>query len=102
MGGEVEEVFAFPEFKTLDDQEVLVETCIKFLKTTVKSMITDILEDMQEGSAELAEKAVTQALISLCQEFINDPYFRCLKEACEEHQLQPVALVKKVIQESPD
>ena len=30
-----------------------------------------------------------QALISLCQEFVNDPYFKHLKESCEHFELQP-------------
>merc|ERR1712080_568111 len=39
----------------------------------------------------LAEKATRQALISMCQEFINDPYFKFLKQFCEVHSLQPIA-----------
>merc|ERR1711879_6787 len=90
--GDVNEVFEFPNFKTLEEKEYLVETCLKFLKTAIEDLISELVASLGvEGRKALAEKAVNQALISLCQDFVNDPYFKILKESCEKFDLTPTS-----------
>merc|ERR1712129_4999 len=43
----------------------------------------------KDAAKEISVKAVRQALISLCQEFVNDPYFKYLKQSCEKYGFQP-------------
>ena len=40
----------------------------------------------------LSKKIVRQTLISLCQDFVNDPYFMILKEVFNEYDIQPTDL----------
>jgi len=43
----------------------------------------------KDAAKEISIKAVRQSLISLCQEFVNDPYFKYLKQSCEKYGYQP-------------
>ena len=99
--GEVDEIFEFPAFKSTTEKEDLVRTTMRYLESAVQETITCLLttngvndsntdRKMNKGAAqEISVKSVRQALISLCQEFVNDPYFKHLKESCELFQLQP-------------
>jgi len=90
--GDINEVFEFPRFDEVEDRETLVDTAIKFLYTAIEDLIKDVCASLgRDGRSALAKKAVNQALISLCQDFINDPYFKILKNACEEHNLTPTS-----------
>merc|ERR1719471_907797 len=60
--GDVNETFEFPNFKTLEEKEYLVETCVKFLKTAIEDLISELVGSLGvEGRKALAEKAVNQA-----------------------------------------
>jgi len=88
--GEINESFEFPRFAHDDDRETLVLTCMKFLNTSLDDLISEACPSLgTDGRAALASKAVNQALISLCQDFINEPYFKILKSACERYSLTP-------------
>jgi len=88
--GEINESFEFPRFASDDDRETLVLTCMKFLNTSLDDLISEACPSLgTDGRAALASKAVNQALISLCQDFINEPYFKILKSACERYSLTP-------------
>jgi len=88
--GDVNEMFEFPSFASAEDRETLVKTCMKFLNTALDDLISEKCPSLEaEGRSALATKAVTQALISICQDFINDPYFKILKSACEQYSLTP-------------
>jgi len=88
--GDVNEKFEFPSFASAKDRETLVKTCMKFLNTALDDLISEKCPSLEvEGRSALATKAVNQALISICQDFINDPYFKILKSACEQYSLTP-------------
>jgi len=88
--GDVNEIFEFPSFASAEDRETLVKTCMKFLNTALDDLISEKCPSLEvEGRSALATKAVNQALISICQDFINDPYFKILKSACEQYSLTP-------------
>jgi len=92
VSGDVVECFEFPLFNNVEQRECLVDTCVKFLNVAIEDLIFgkgSILG--QEGRRALAVKAVNQALISLCQDFINEPYFKILKAACEKFSLTPTS-----------
>jgi len=88
--GDINESFEFPRFASDDDRETLVLTCMKFLNTSLDDLISEACPSLgTDGRSALASKAVNQALISLCQDFINEPYFKILKSACERYSLTP-------------
>eukprot|EP01083_Nonionella_stella_P305056 1062747_1 len=99
--GEVDEIFEFPSFKCTQEKEELVRTTIRYLESAVQEAITSLLtingvnhkqKDKKlnkDAAKEISVKCVRQSLISLCQEFVNDPYFKHLKQSCEEYNLQP-------------
>jgi len=88
--GDVNEMFEFPSFASPEDRETLLKTCMKFLNTALDDLISEKCPGLEvEGRSALATKAVNQALISVCQDFINDPYFKILKSACEQYSLTP-------------
>jgi len=88
--GDVNERFEFPSFASPEDRETLLKTCMKFLNTALDDLISEKCPGLEgEGRSALATKAVNQALISVCQDFINDPYFKILKSACEQYSLTP-------------
>jgi len=90
VSGEINESFEFPRFASDDDRETLVLTCMKFLNTSLDDLISEACPALGTGGRKaLASKAVNQALISLCQDFINEPYFKILKSACERYSLTP-------------
>merc|ERR1719233_1595391 len=92
VSGDVDECFEFPLFNNVEQRECLVDTCVKFLNVAIEDLIFgkgSILG--QEGRRALAVKSVNQALISLCQDFINEPYFKILKTACEKFFLTPTS-----------
>merc|ERR1712060_227215 len=90
VSGDVVECFEFPLFNDVEQRECLVDTCVKFLNVAIEDLIFGKGSIVgQEGRRALAVKAVNQALISLCQDFINEPYFKILKSACERYSLTP-------------
>jgi len=90
--GDVNESFDFPLFSEVEDRECLVDTCVKFLNTSIEDLISEICLSLSlESCRALAAKAVNQALTSLCQDFINEPYFKILKNACEKVGITPTS-----------
>lgn len=90
--GIVEESFIFSQHEAMETRVDLVEVFIKFLKASIKEVISDAFSYLsEEGYDVLAEKAVLQGVIALCQDFINEPYFRLLKTACEDYRLTPLS-----------
>lgn len=90
--GDWEQSWNFPDFETLEEKETLLCTVRNYLHTCVEELIKTKHETLDNDSLkELAEKAVDQVLISLCQEFINQPYFTHLKQVANEYSLEPVA-----------
>ena len=99
--GEVDEIFEFPAFKSTTEKQELIRTTIRYLESAVQETITTLLatngvnakvEDKKlnkDAAREISIKSVRQSLISLCQEFVNDPYFKHLKQSCEKYNLQP-------------
>jgi len=87
--GLVEEVFDFSLYDSGEVRKTLVEVFIKFLKASVKEVIGEACTYLsEEGCTILSEKVVAQGVTTLCQDFINEPYFRLLKIACEQHGLK--------------
>lgn len=92
VSGDVVECFEFPLFNNVEQRECLVDTCVKFLNVAIEDLIFGKGSSLvKEGRRALALKAVNQALISLCQDFINEPYFKILKTACEKFSLTPTS-----------
>jgi len=90
--GDVNESFDFPSFSKVEDRECLVDTCVKFLNTSIEDLISENCTSLSsECRRALAVKAVNQALTSLCQDFINEPYFKILKNACEKFHITPTS-----------
>jgi len=90
--GDINESFDFPLFSKVEDREYLVDTCVKFLNTSIEDLISEnCLSLSLESRRALAAKAVNQALTSLCQDFINEPYFKILKNACEKFCITPTS-----------
>jgi len=90
--GDVNESFDFPLFSKVEDRECLVDTCVKFLNTSIEDLISENCTSLSsECRRALAVKAVNQALTSLCQDFINEPYFKILKNACEKFRITPTS-----------
>jgi len=90
--GDVNESFDFPLFSKVEDRECLVDTCVKFLNTSIEDLISENCTSLSpECRRALAVKAVNQALTSLCQDFINEPYFKILKNACEKFHITPTS-----------
>jgi len=90
--GLVEESFIFGEHETMETRIDLVEIFLKFLQASIKEVISDSFSYLsEEGKALLAQKAVSQGVVTLCQDFINEPYFRLLKMACEKYGLTPLS-----------
>jgi len=103
VSGDVNEVFEFPMFKTPEEKETLVITCVKFLNTAVEDLISELCSNLgSEGRKALAEKAVNQSLIALCQDFTNDPYFKILKNACEKYDLTPTSCTLRPEEDTPN
>jgi len=92
VSGDVVECFEFPLFNNVEQRECLVDTCVKFLNVAIEDLIFGKSSTLgSEGRRALAVKAVNQALISLCQDFINEPYFKILKTACEKFSQTPTS-----------
>jgi len=92
VSGDVVESFEFPLFSNVEQRECLVDTCVKFLNVAIEDLIFEKSGKLGlEVRRALAVKAVNQALISLCQDFINEPYFKILKTACEKFFLTPTS-----------
>lgn len=92
VSGDVSESFEFPLFNDVEQRECLVDTCVKFLNAAIEDLIFEKSRSLDpEVRRALAVKAVNQALISLCQDFINEPYFKILKTACEKFSLTPTS-----------
>jgi len=90
--GIVEESFIFSEHETMETRVDLVEVFLKFLKASIKEVISDAFSYLsEEGRTLLAQKAVSQGVLALCQDFINEPYFRILKTKCERYGLTPLS-----------
>jgi len=90
--GDCEEVFDFPDFETLEDKETLLCTVRNYLSSSIDDIITQTHENLDAVSLQqLTNKVVDQVLVSLCQEFINQPYFMHLKLVTNEYELEPVA-----------
>lgn len=90
--GIVEESFIFSEHETMETRVDLVEVFLKFLKASIKEVISDAFSYLsEEGRTLLAQKAVSQGVLALCQDFINEPYFRILKTKCEHYGLTPLS-----------
>jgi len=93
VSGSVQETFEFGTHQTPEQLEDLVTASLKFLKASTDDILKTKFPTLpQNGRESLCTKAVNQALCSLCQEFINDPYFKLLKTCCEKHNLTPVTL----------
>jgi len=92
VAGLVEESFVFGEHETIETRVDLVEIFLKFLKASIKEVISDSFSYLSdEGQTLLAQKAVSQGVVTLCQDFINEPYFRLLKITCEKYGLTPLS-----------
>jgi len=90
--GIVEESFIFSQHEAMETRMDLVEIFLKFLKASIKEVISDAFSYLsEEGKALLAHKAVSQGVVTLCQDFINEPYFRILKMTCEDYGLTPLS-----------
>jgi len=90
--GIVEESFNFSEHEAMETRVDLVEVFLKFLKASIKEVISEAFPYLsEEGKALLAHKAVSQGVVTLCQDFINEPYFRLLKVTCEDYGLTPLS-----------
>jgi len=90
--GIVEESFVFSQHEKMETRVALVEVFLKFLKASIKEVIGDSFSYLsEEGYKVLAQKAVLQGVVALCQDFINEPYFRFLKMKCEEYGLTPLS-----------
>jgi len=90
--GMVEESFIFSEHETMETRVDLVEVFLKFLQASIKEVISDAFSYLSdEGRTLLAQKAVSQGVLALCQDFINEPYFRILKNKCEYYGLTPLS-----------
>jgi len=87
--GLVEETFDFSLYDSGELRKTLVQVFIKFLKASVKEVIGEACTYLsEEGCTMLSEKVVAQGVTTLCQDFINEPYFRLLKTASEHHGLK--------------
>jgi len=92
VSGLVQESFVFSEHETMETRVDLVEIFLKFLKASIKEVISDAFSYLsEEGQTLLAQKAVSQGVVTLCQDFINEPYFRLLKMTCEDYGLTPLS-----------
>jgi len=92
VNGIVEESFIFSQHESMDIRGDLVEVFLKFLQASIKEVISDNFSLLSEqGYAILAQKAVFQGVVALCQDFTNEPYFRLLKNACEHCGLTPLS-----------
>ncbi|ETO08590.1 hypothetical protein RFI_28799 [Reticulomyxa filosa] len=108
IDGDIHEIFEFPKIKS-EMRSDLVKACVKYLECAVCHLIRQGLQDLDRDTALiLSEKTVKQALISLYiffymyvhindaqtmkKDFVNEPYFRFLKDACDEWGMQPVDL----------
>jgi len=90
--GLVEESFIFSQHETMETRIDLVEVFLKFLQASIKEVISDAFSYLsEEGRTLLAQKAVAHGALALCQEFINEPYFRLLKTKCEDYGLTPLS-----------
>jgi len=90
--GIVQESFIFSQHETTETREDLVEIFLKFLRASIKEVISDAFSYLsEEGQTLLAKKAVSQGVMALCQDFINEPYFRLLKRTCEDYGLTPLS-----------
>jgi len=90
--GIVQESFIFSQHETMETRVDLVEVFLKFLQASIKEVISDAFSYLsEEGQSLLAQKAVSQGVLALCQDFINEPYFRLLKMTCEEYGLTPLS-----------
>jgi len=90
--GIVQESFIFSQHEAMDTRVDLVEIFLKFLQATIKEVISDAFSYLsEEGQTLLAKKAVSQGVMALCQDFINEPYFRLLKRTCEDYGLTPLS-----------
>jgi len=90
--GLVQESFIFSQHETMETRVDLVEVFMKFLQASIKEVISDAFSYLsEEGQTLLAKKAVHQGVLALCQDFINEPYFRLLKRICEDYGLTPLS-----------
>jgi len=90
--GIVQESFIFSQHETMETRIDLVEVFLKFLQASIKEVISDAFSYLSdEGRTVLAQKAVAHGVMALCQEFINEPYFRLLKSKCEYYRLTPLS-----------
>lgn len=87
--GLVKEDFDFSLYDSGEVKNTLVQVFIKFLKASVKEIIGDVCTYLsEEGCTILSDKVVAHGVTTLCQDFINEPYFRLLKNACENRGLK--------------
>jgi len=87
--GLVKETFDFSKYESAEMRNTVVKVFLKFLKASVKEVIGDTCTYLSEdGCAMLTKKVVAQGVVSLCQDFITEPYFRLLRTACESHGLK--------------
>jgi len=90
--GIVQESFVFSQHETMETRVDLVEVFLKFLQASIKEVISDAFSYLSDdGQTLLARKAVSQGVLALCQDFINEPYFRLLKLTCEDYGLTPLS-----------
>ena len=92
VDGDIHEVFEFPNFKSHNEKLELVKATIQYLERAIQYTLNSHYLNKLDNDAciDLSQKIVRQILISLCQEFVNDPYFKYLKESCNGYNLQPV------------
>jgi len=87
--GLVEQDFNFSLNDAGELKKTLVQVFIKFLKASVKEVISEVCTYLsEEGCTILSDKVVAHGVTTLCQDFINEPYFRLLKTACESRGLK--------------
>jgi len=87
--GLVEQDFDFSVYDAGELKNTLVQVFIKFLKASVKEVIGEVSTYLsEEGCTILSDKVVAHGVTTLCQDFINEPYFRLLKTACESRGLK--------------
>jgi len=90
--GIVKESFIFSQHELIESRIALVEVFLKFLKASIREVIFDSCSYLsEEGCKVLAQKAVKQGVVALCQDFVNEPYFRFLKMKCEDYGLTPLS-----------
>lgn len=86
--GDNHQIFEFAAARCEREKQQMAWTAVRYLEVVVQQSMSGKLE--ADAAQAISKKVVRQSLIALCQEFVNEPYFKLVKASCAAHCLQPV------------